>query len=457
MQDREGRRPNSLSRRTFFKVGGAAAAASALSLGPRRVLAQAEPAQETKPGARDYRTLGRTGFKVSDISMGCGSIQEANVIRYAYDRGMNYFDTAWIYGNGDSETKIGEAMQFMDRKQIFISTKLPVEAETTAQQLRDRFAQSLERLQTDYVDCMMMHGIADVTLLQNAAWWEVMPGLKADGKIRHFGVSCHGPQQGEPDSLEKVLTTAAADGRFDVFLMSYNFLNKDEAERVLAACKQHGVGTTAMKMIPARIEIPEFDNENPSEDFQDYIDRVIGNGGTREQAVMNILAWLGEQKRTREEAQPFIEKWGVNTDEQLAARSVQWVLQNKDMHTQCISMPDFDTIDQFLPLSGSRLDRAGIDFLRDYELAYGREYCRHGCTACLSVCPHRMPVSTIMRYAQYYARQGRQKFAMRKYARLGDRNALLCATCSAPCSGACPHGVNIQANLFRAHNLLAMA
>ena len=76
----------SVSRRQFLIAGGAAAAASGL---PGVAVADDE---KEKPKIKRHRTLGRTGFEVSDISIG-GSGKEANVYRYAYDHGINYFDT----------------------------------------------------------------------------------------------------------------------------------------------------------------------------------------------------------------------------------------------------------------------------------------------------------------------------------------------------------------------------
>ena len=84
--------------------------------------------------------------------------------------------------------------------------------------------------------------------------------------------------------METVLTAAAEDGRFDAMLLTYNFLNKEAAENVLAACKKNDVGTTAMKTQPGMLEVPHFDPDNPSEDFAQFIDSVVEGGGTREEA-----------------------------------------------------------------------------------------------------------------------------------------------------------------------------
>ena len=113
-----------MTRRGFLAAGGAAALGAAATPALARMDVDKAVAEAGgPPKISRYRTLGRTGFKVSDVSMGCGSIAEPNVVRYAYDHGINLFDTAQSYGNGDSETKIGEAMKHMERDKIFIVTK----------------------------------------------------------------------------------------------------------------------------------------------------------------------------------------------------------------------------------------------------------------------------------------------------------------------------------------------
>jgi hypothetical protein len=127
-----------ISRRSFLKTGGALAAGGGLLLSPAASKAfdwGEEVPSQAEGGIQRYRKLGRTGFMASDISMGCGSINESDVIRYAYDKGMNYFDVAEGYGNGDSEMKIGGAMEFMDRKKIFVTTKLVVDYDTTEEDI----------------------------------------------------------------------------------------------------------------------------------------------------------------------------------------------------------------------------------------------------------------------------------------------------------------------------------
>ena len=237
-------------------AGGAAAAAGALS----RVGA-AEGEGSGTPRIQRHRRLGRTGFEVSDIAIG-GAGEDANLYRYAYDHGINYFDTAEGYANGDNERKIGQALQHMDRGKVFITTKLHLEGEVSEEQVMDRFAKCQERLRTDHVDALFLHGVTEVATLDHAAFHAAVKRLKADGRLRHAGVSCHGPRSETQDSMSKVLCAAAEDGRFDLMLLSYNFMNRDEAEKVLAACRKHDVGTTAMKTAPGSVEIEPFDPDN---------------------------------------------------------------------------------------------------------------------------------------------------------------------------------------------------
>lgn len=457
---------NRVSRRKFLELGGAALAAGSLTMctGQSPVTksatgATADSSATGTPGAliRKHYRLGRTGFEVSDVSMGCGRISESNVVRYAYDKGINYFDTAESYGNGDSEKKIGEAMQHMDRKKIFITTKLQIKDEDTETTILDRFGKCRERLQTNYVDCLFIHSAATADLIDNSHFHNAVKRLKADGQLRYSGISNHGPQGDEGDSMEKVLTAAADDGRFDAMLLSYNFLNKEEAENVLAACKRNDVGTTAMKTQPGMLEVPHFDPDNPSEDFANYINGVVEGGGTREEAIANITNWLKRQEAGIEKVKPFIEKYGITTEDELTRTAIQWVLQNPDMHTVTVSAPDYEKIDLALSVSGQPLTAENVAFLRDCEKVLGDQYCRHGCNQCVSACVHHLPVNTIMRYAYYAKCQGREKHGMVKYAGLKERNASLCQTCSAPCQGACPYNLDVQGQLLRAHSLLSLA
>ena len=441
------------SRRAFLQAGGALTIGSALT-SLKWARADENDKEETKIKA--HRVLGRTGFKVSDIAMGTGGLDDPNLVRYAYDKGVNYFDTAESYGNGNAERRIGEAMPYLKRENIFITTKLVLDSEETAQSIRTRFEKQLERMQTEYIDCLYMHSVKEVKRINHPGFHQAVKQLKSEGRLRFAGISSHGPSKKTQDSMEEVLTTAAEDGRFDVMLFVYGFMNKEAGDKILEACKKNNVGTTAMKISPGFVSVDPFDPKNPTAEQQKQLNRMMDRGLSEEKAVKRLKESTEKRMKELEEYKPFYEKYGVKTLEQLRKTTIRWVLGDERMQTICVSLRSFDLIDQVIPLSGTRLSSLDKDFLKRYGQLFNSSYCRHACNTCQSACPAEIPVSSIMRYTYYALMQGREKEALQKYAGLGDKNAENCLTCDGQCTSVCPYGVDAQANLLQAHSVLTL-
>ena len=452
-----------ISRRKFMQFGGAALAGGAALGGdvdsavasPVVNMFPTQPRQDSQIQA--YRTLGRTGWRVSDVGMGSVPLRETAVVRYAYDKGVNYFDTAEGYGRGAAETAIGEAMQHMERDKIFVATKGRVGADDTADQVVERVRKSLERLQTDYVDSYSIHAVSSVEALSQTGYHEAMDQLKAEGRVRFTGCTYHGPRDPSGPSMGDVLSAAAEDGRFDVLLLVYNFMNHEESDRIIAAAKANNVGTTAMKTSPGVLRYDPLDPDNLTEQQERYVKRFMVRDQTREQALERLQAQTARQKDLYDKTRSFVDQYGLQTEEQLRLGSIHWVLQNTDMHTACVAFTNFDLIDKVVPLSGTELGSAELQMLQDCKFALNDQYCRHGCTECGGSCPHGVPVSTIMRYAYYYEGQGREKASMELYAELSGNDASPCRDCRGDCAGACPYGIDIQPKLFQVHDLLTLA
>ena len=121
--------------------------------------AQAAAASNTLPS----RTLGRTGSKVSILAFGCGSRflmykDEASalaILNRAIDSGITYLDTAFAYGDGESETRVGQVM-VSRRKEVWLATKIP---DRTRDGFLRRLEASLKRLRTDHVDLVHIHSL----------------------------------------------------------------------------------------------------------------------------------------------------------------------------------------------------------------------------------------------------------------------------------------------------------
>lgn len=438
--------PLKISRRNFLKYSSIAIAGTSLNLSNTK---------KSQPTIKNYRILGRTGFKVSDIAMGCDiGASVADLVRYAYERGVNYFDTAERYSNGNSERGIGQALQFMDRKKVFITTKLLLWGNESKQLVLDKFRQSLKRLNTDYVDALFLHGADKVSQLNQLGFHQAVSELKAEGRIKYIGVSCHGPLRRDGQSMEKVLCAAAEDGRFDVLLIAYNFMNEKAGNNILSLCQKNNIGATAMKTAPGFFEVDSFDPNNPTADQKATIDKWINEGSSKENAIVRLRRKIYEKQSKHEQSQPFIQKYGIKSENHLQKASIQWVLSNKAMHTACISFKTFELIDKIIPISGTQLSQSDSRSLDEYKNACSTQYCRHGCNDCFKSCPKNLPVSAIMRYAYYFKYSNREKHAMEQYHQLKDRNAQYCFQCNAPCLKSCPYNFDIQNNLAYAHSLL---
>ena len=412
---------NKLSRRGFVKAGGATLAGGlvAAAAGSPSDLS-GEPARQD-PRIQSYKTLGRTGWRVSDIGFGTGPLREAALVRAAFDKGINYFDTAESYGNGAAERTIGEALRHVGRENVFVATKAVFRGGETESEVLDRIRRSLERLQTDYVDAYSMHHTPTVEFLDHPGYHAAIERLKAEGRVRFSGVSYHGPSRTGQGNMAEVLSAAAEDGRFDMMLFVYNFMNSEQGDQILAACKANNVGTTIMKSAPGVLHYDSFDPDNMTD----------------------------EQRR-------FADRHGLRTADQLRFGSIQWVLQNPDAHTVCVSLNDFDNIDRVVAISGTNLSQTDEEILDRLARSVNSRYCRHGCVECVGECPQEVPVSRIMRYAYYFEAQGREKHAMSRYAQLGGSNGSACVDCSAPCDKACPHGFQIRTQMSKAHQMLTL-
>ena len=188
----------------------------------------------------EYRKLGRSELSVSTICMGCWALaggalwgdqdeqQAIGALHTALDIGVNFFDTAEGYGAGDSEVILGKA--FKDRRdQAIIATKVS-ENHMHPADLRQACEQSLQRLQTDYIDVYYLHWPSrEVPFEETLA---EMDRLKEEGKIRYTGCSNFGRQD-----LERLLAIQ----HVEVNQLAYNLLFRAIEYEIVPTCLEHEV------------------------------------------------------------------------------------------------------------------------------------------------------------------------------------------------------------------------
>ncbi len=400
-------------------------------------------AQERPSKVKNYRILGRTGFNVSDI--GGGSARDEGLLRAMLEAGVNYFDTAESYLG--QQKILGAAIKGWDRQSIFITSKMEVKKENASKEnFLNRARKCLEELGTDYIDCMMMHLPEKVETLQTGGFHQAMEELKAEGKIRFVGVSHHGSFwfRDPEEAMDTILLAAAEDGRFDVFLFAYNFLQLDRSDRVLRACREKKIGVALMKTTPvAKYYL-----------LKERIDQSSKEGRDIHPLY---LEGLERFKEKADRAESFVRKYGLENPQEIKEAAVLFVLDNPAVNTVCCSAQNYGDLERFVRLSGKGLSDLEKEKLEAYREGCGELYCRHACGVCEPRCPHHVPVNTIMRYFHYFESQGREKYAMSRYAAIPGTKADVCSGCEGFCETACPYGVPIQALITFAHQELSLA
>ena len=357
-----------------------------------------EPIARTagSPVKLDYKTLGRTGLKVTTLGFGCMITSDPSVIKRAADIGINYFDTARGYQHGNNERMVGAALGAR-RKQIVLSTKSG--AQDKEGLLKDLEA-SLRELNTDYVDIWYMHGKGSPAEIRDDMI-EAQQLAKKQGKIRFAGVSTHSGQQ-------QLLPWLAQKGVFDVVLTGYNFSMDASMEQAIAAAAKAGMGVVGMKVMAGG-----FRNVKP--------------------------------------ADPLYKK--LQQDGAMLA-ALKWVIQKPNVATTVPSMTDMDQLDENLKAMAHPFS-AGDEKLLAAHLELIRPlYCRM-CGKCDGACQKGLPVADVLRYLTYADGYGQFALGRERFLELTQEQvAVRCGDC-AECTVKCPHGVQVSNRMARAQELFA--
>ncbi len=354
---------------------------------------------------KSYRPLGATGFEISDISLGSSKLRDADIVRMAADRGINYIDTSPDYSEASSERYVGEGIKGR-RDKLFIASKFctpdgHLDVDTPVAEIMAAVEGSLQRLGTDYLDLCHIHACNSVERLMAPNFHEAFDRLKEQGKVRFLGVSSHTPQ------LETVLKEALDSGRFHVLMAAYHFEHWPELANIIERAHGSGVGFVAMKTLKG--------------------------------AYHTVLSDFTPDERTS-----------------FTQAAFKWVNGNPHVSGLVVSMWSPPQLDEYLYASGQKAGAADLALLEKYERLIAREYCRPGCGDCLGSCPAGLPIDDILRYSMYYEGYQCEREAMRDYAKLDShRTAAVCAGCSAPCQDVCPFELPVGKKMARAHDLLS--
>lgn len=203
-----------------------------------------------------YRTLGRTGERVSAIGLGGYHIGRANIaepeaiqlIRQSVDRGITFMDNCWDYNDGVSEVRMGKALADGYRNKVFLMTKIDGRTKASAAQQID---ESLQRLQADHVDLMQFHEVIRLEdpdrIFAEGGAMEAMLAARQAGKVRFIGFTGHK----DPYVHLRMLDHARAhDFHFDTVQMPLNVMDahfRSFTREVLPVLTREGIAPLGMK------------------------------------------------------------------------------------------------------------------------------------------------------------------------------------------------------------------
>lgn len=193
-----------------------------------------------------YRELGLSGRSVSEISLGCMSLPPSpkdakRIIDAALDAGINYFDTADLYGRGQNEEVVGHALKNV-REKVIIATKVGNrwfegkegwEWDASKSYIKDAVKDSLRRLGTDYIDLYQLHGGTMEDELEGVV--DVFEQLKKEGLILHYGISSI-----RPNVIKRFLRNGGASS----VMMQYSLLDR-RPEEWLSLIRENGASVVA--------------------------------------------------------------------------------------------------------------------------------------------------------------------------------------------------------------------
>jgi len=201
----------------------------------------------------ESRPFGKTGHSFPILSFGgqrivdehrCTEDEAIRIVNTAIDRGIRYFDTAWIYSNGQAETRMGKVVKHR-RSEMWIATKT---WDTTREGARRQLETSLEHLNTDHVDEWRLHNVSDFARLNEftgkGGALEAAIQARQEGLVRNISISCHTDPQILVEALNRFPFDSAliAVSALDHFILSF-------AEEFLPVANAKGVATIGMKVL----------------------------------------------------------------------------------------------------------------------------------------------------------------------------------------------------------------
>jgi aryl-alcohol dehydrogenase-like predicted oxidoreductase len=305
------------------------------------------------------RPLGTTGMEITAVGLGAWAIggpdwavgwgaqsdlESIHAIRHAVDAGVNWIDTAAIYGLGHSEDIVGRAVaQIPEAERPFLFTKCgqvwdPEDRNTKfrvgdAQSIRRELEDSLRRLRVDRIDLYQMHWPAeDGTTLES--YWQTLVELRSEGKVRAIGLSNHDAGQ---------LARAEAIGHVDTLQPPFSAIHRSAADSLLPWCASNNTGVIVYSPMQSGLLSGRFSAARvdalPADDWRSRHGDFTGDALTRNLALADAFA-------------PIAERHGISR----AAAAIAWTLAWPGVTGAIVGARSPEQVDGWIAAATLRLD-----------------------------------------------------------------------------------------------------
>ena len=351
-----------------------------------------------------YRDLGSTGFKTSEIGMGCMNMRDPELVHAAIDYGINYIDTAYVYMNGQNEEVVGQVMK-TKRDKVFLTTK--VGRRQNLQDVPRQIETSLKRLQTDHVDLLLLHHGGDTTeMVLNEEYMKVMDSARQKGQTRFIGFSSH-------TSDPEVYDNAIKSKFWEAALLCYNYQSPPSLTVSIEKMRKAGIAIIGMK---------------------------------------NLLNFTTRPRKPLEDIRE--DKNGPVT---YAQALLKWVLANPYVDTIIPGMTSFEQLAENMAIMGTKMSYEDSRILYKYSERTKGSDCLglSGCTGCKEQCPRGVSVNELNRCLGYAYGYNDMRLAWENYRQLPRSSRVdICKDCT-ECVVKCVNGLNLTENIQRAKELFA--
>ncbi len=194
--------------------------------------------------------LGLGAMRLPVIDQDDARVDEAAVeamVAYAMEHGVNYYDTAWGYHAGNSETVIGKALSTYPREQFYLADKFPGYDLSNMPKVEEIFEQQLQKCQVDYFDFYLFHNVCemniDAYLDEKYSIYEYLMKQKQNGRIRHLGFSAHG----SCEVMRRFLEAYGKDMEFCQLQINYLDWTFQDARSKVQLLKEYGIPVWVME------------------------------------------------------------------------------------------------------------------------------------------------------------------------------------------------------------------